>query len=213
MRNSTGRGSPWLETPAEASTPASTIASAWAPAGSQPATDFSTAPATVSAPERGPAAALPASPSSSKVSISGAGATGTGARATPDGEAPGPRKYGSAPSASPGAADGGRTACSRRLQLVDRRLLPVDHAARVLGIADEAPAQPLVLGPEPPRLALHLAQPGLDRPEPRLGAPGPDLLRHIRPGELGLDAAGGAGSLAPARRSARPRARAAPPRL
>ena len=44
MRSSTGRGSPWEATPAEASTPAITTACAWLPAGSQSESGFASSP-------------------------------------------------------------------------------------------------------------------------------------------------------------------------
>ncbi len=83
MRSSTGRGSPWDDTPAEASTPASTTACAWLPAGSQPETGFA-------APVNGVAIAAPdplrgrlPSGSRSKRSIIGAAPTGAAGEAAP----------------------------------------------------------------------------------------------------------------------------------
>ena len=69
MRSSTGQGSPWKATPAEASTPASMTASAWAPAGSHAPTGFATASATSAAPLRGSIAEDRGPCFSSKVSI------------------------------------------------------------------------------------------------------------------------------------------------
>ena len=115
MRISTGRGSPWEDTPAEASTPASTIASAWAPAGSQVETGFATASATSSGPLRGsvtedcglPRTPIRGSPSSSKVSIMRPGTGAAGCACPSDaGAAVRPRNQGSEPlpCATPGGA-------------------------------------------------------------------------------------------------------------
>ena len=76
-RSSTGRGSPWDEIPAEASTPASTTASAWLPAGSQAETGFA-------APVKGVAMVSPdplrgSAPSGSRSKRSIIGAAGAGA--------------------------------------------------------------------------------------------------------------------------------------
>ena len=49
--------------------------------------------------------------------------------------------------------------------------------------------QAVVVGPERPRFLAQLAYLRLDPAEPRLGAPRPDLLGRVRPGDLRLDAA------------------------
>ena len=74
-------------------------------------------------------------------------------------------------------------------ELVDQRRLAVDDLARIGRVALQLRAQPVVVGPERPRLLAELADLRLDPAEPGLRAPGPDLLGRVRPGDLRLDAA------------------------
>ena len=106
MRISTGRGSPWDDTPAEASTPASTTASACAPAGSQDETGFATASATISGPVPGSAVEDCGAPSSSKVSIMRVRIGAAGCGCPPWGATAWPRNQGSSAGALPCAAPG-----------------------------------------------------------------------------------------------------------
>ena len=139
---------------------------------------------------RGSAAEDCGSPSSSKVSIIRPGASGSvRCVCPPGGTFPCARKYSpeaAAPAcASPGWADGSRPRFSSSMIAAWRSMTLRASAASGLQLG----AQPLVVGPERPRLLAQLADLRLDPAEPRLRAPGPDLLGRVRPGDLRLDAA------------------------
>ena len=115
------------------------------------------------------------------------GAAGCGC--PPDGAFPVARKYSPEPGASPGTPTA-VPACvpsgggSPRRSSSNQRRLAVDDAARVRRVRLQPGPQPLVVGPERPRLLLHLADSRLDAAEPGLRTPGPDLLGRVRPGDF-----------------------------